>query len=158
MLGLASIVEGQGEVKALPIVLSRLLNEMEARHVFKILEPIRRGRHKLLKPGELENAVDLASRKIARSGAILVILDSDDDHPCELGPKLLGRAQSVASEIPTRVVLAHREWEAWFIAAISSISGKRDFLPNLTPPNDPEGRRDAKGWRPTRQQKGTNQP
>jgi len=76
MLGLASIVEGQGEVQALPIVLRRLLKEMNAPDVFRILEPIRRHRDKMLKPGELGSAVDLASRKIARRGAILIVLEA----------------------------------------------------------------------------------
>jgi hypothetical protein len=146
MLGLVSIVEGKGEKQALPIVLRRVLKEMSPPHVFDILTPIHRPRDKMLKPGELERAVDLASRQIARRGAILVVLDSDDDQPCELGPRLLQRAQNAASEIPTRVVLAHREWEAWYRAAAASLAGRRGLLPNLTPPNNPEAGRDAKGW------------
>ena len=146
MLGLASIVEGKGEVQALPIVLRRLLSEMQALHVFNILEPILKPKDKLLRPAELEHAVDLASRKIARQGAILVVLDSDDALPCDLGPRLLRRAEEAASEIPVRVVLAHREWESWYMMAIESLSGKRNLLPKLTPPSGPEARRDAKGW------------
>ena len=125
MLGLASIVEGKGEVQALPIVLRRLQSEMQALHVFNILEPILKPKDKLLRPAELEDAVDLASRKIARKRAILVVLDSDDALPCDLGPRLLRRAEEAASEIPVRVVLAHREWESWYMMAIESLSGKR---------------------------------
>jgi len=121
MLHLASVVEGEGDVLALPIVLRRLLAEMEAWDAF---------------------AADTLG---GRRGAILVVLDSDDDLPCELDPNLLRRAQNAASDIPTRVVLAHRGWEAWYRAAVASLAGRRGLLPNLRPPVDPEHRPRCQG-------------
>lgn len=45
-----------------------------------------------------------------------------------------------------RVVLANREYEAWFIAAAESIAGHRNLRLGLIAPEDPETIRDAKGW------------
>ena len=43
-------------------------------------------------------------------------------------------------------MLAKTEYEAWFLAAADSISGARGIAPSITPPDDPETIRDAKGW------------
>jgi len=57
----------------------------------------------MVKPGGIERAVEFAADKLrGRRGAIFVVMDSDDDWPCELGPKLLQRARNIASGIPTR--------------------------------------------------------
>ena len=45
-----------------------------------------------------------------------------------------------------RVVLAQREYEAWFLAAADSIAGHRELAGDTTAPADPESVRDAKGW------------
>ena len=64
-----------------------------------------------------------------------------------LGPALLARARQIACHIPLAVVVANREYEAWFLASITSIR-----LPGLLPeetrlPGDlvPERPRDCKG-------------
>jgi hypothetical protein len=44
------------------------------------------------------------------------------------------------------VVLANREFEAWFLAAAPSLSGKRGLVEGLTLPRDAERPRDCKGW------------
>src|SRR5207253_829080 len=95
---------------------------------------------------ELEKAVELAAREIDRKGGILIVLDSDGVPPCELGPGLLSRAANAAREIPTRVVLAHREWECWYLGAISSLAGRRGLRANLQPPIDPEAVGGAREW------------
>jgi len=45
-----------------------------------------------------------------------------------------------------RVALAHREYEAWFLAAASSLSGKRGLQDPLFPPSNPESVTGAKEW------------
>ena len=45
-----------------------------------------------------------------------------------------------------QVVLAQREYEAWFLAAADSIAGHRELRSDTTAPADPESVRDAKGW------------
>lgn len=146
MLPLACIVEGHGEVKALPIVLRRVLAELQAASVFRILKPIRQPRDRLIKANELEKAIELASRDISRRGGILVVLDSEGEAPCQLGPRLLARAKAAAGQIPTRVVLANREWECWYLASIASLAGHRGLRPDAEAPENPEAIRGAKEW------------
>ena len=44
------------------------------------------------------------------------------------------------------IVLAHREYESWFLAAAESLAGLRNLRPSLEAPAAPEEIRDAKGW------------
>lgn len=48
--------------------------------------------------------------------------------------------------LPIAVVLAKREFEAWFLAAAESIRGRRGLRNDIHSPDDPEAIRDAKGW------------
>jgi Domain of unknown function (DUF4276) len=143
MLNIATIVEGHGEVEALPVVIRRIL--AEAGRFANVCRPIRQPRDRLLKTNELEKAIELATRRIDRKGAVIVVLDSDGEPPCHLGPQLLERAQGSAS-LPVKLVLAHCEWEAWYLAAAHSLSGCRGLKNPLLPPSDPEAIRGAKEW------------
>ena len=52
----------------------------------------------------------------------------------------------VRSDRLIRVVLAKREYEAWFIAAAESLSERGILQFAGSPPGDPEEVRNAKGW------------
>ncbi len=56
------------------------------------------------------------------------------------------RAREARSDLAIGVVLAKREFEAWFLAAADSLRGKRGLATNLTAPDDPEAIRGAKEW------------
>ena len=75
--------------------------------------------------GELERQVEFAGRSVAPDGAILILLDSDADGACpaEDGPALLSRARRARNDLAISVVLASKEFEAWFIAAARSLRG-----------------------------------
>jgi hypothetical protein len=103
--------------------------------------PIRTPRHRIVKPSELERAIELAGRK---ADAALVLLDADDDCPAELGPELAGRARAARPDLPVSVVLAKMEYEAWFLAAGLSLSSTGIVTAEQLP-DDPEAVRDAKG-------------
>ena len=60
--------------------------------------------------------------------------------------EILRRAQSIAPHRKISVVLANREYEAWFIAAAESLQGNRGFDYDPAKTVDPEQPRDAKGW------------
>ena len=143
---LACIVEGHGETQALPIVLRRIAQTLNPSLSLRIHPPLRIPRAKLVKPGELERAVEFAARRAGLRGAILVLLDSDDECPKDLAPQLLARARSVRSDLPISVVLAKREFEAWFLAAAESLRGQRGLATDLTGPVEPEEVRGAKEW------------
>ena len=89
------IVEGHGEVEAVPILIRRVAACHYPELATVIPTPIRIPRNKVFRIGELERAVGLASQNIGRQGAIFIILDSDDDCPAELGPALLHRVSQV---------------------------------------------------------------
>ncbi len=146
MVKIVAIVEGHGEVEAVPILLHRIAAAVAPTTEIDILPPIRVDRYGVLKPHELERAVELAARMVGTEGSILILLDADDDCPAELGPDLLERAGAARPDRAIRVVLAKAEYEAWFLAAATSIAGRHDIDEAAVPPADPEGIRNAKGW------------
>ncbi|GIH71533.1 DUF4276 family protein [Sphaerimonospora thailandensis] len=142
---IASIVEGYGEVTALPVLLRRITQDCGIWDA-KIPEPHRIPRGKLIAQGGVENAVLQASRQVTGPGGVLVLFDADDDCPADYGPALLKRAQTARNDKEISVVLANREFEAWFLAAAASLAGHRGLADPLQPPSNPESIRDAKGW------------
>lgn len=154
MLRLASIVEGHGECDAVPILVRRIGETFEPPLVAVVQPVIRVPASKLMQRGELERAVELAARKNAGQGGVFVLLDCDDGCPAEDAPALLKRAVSARSDIPVSVVLAKREFEAWFLAAAESLRGRRGLPEDLTGPLDPEAIRGAKEWLQDRMPRG----
>jgi len=140
------IVEGHGDVEAVPILLRRIAAHLDP--ALNLITPkvIRVPRDRLLKRGELEKAVDLAARNTSGQGAVLAIIDSDDDCPKELAPHALERARVARNDVPLAVVLAKREFESWFLAAAESLRGHRGLPGDLEAPMDPEAIRGAKEW------------
>lgn len=144
---IASVVEGEGELDALPVVLRRLAYAAEIWDV-NVRPPHLVDRGRLTKPGGIESAVESVARRIPNGapGGILVLIDADDDCPASLGPSLLARAAKARSDRLLSVVLANREFEAWFIAAAPSLGGYAGLPDGLEIPQDCEKPRDCKGW------------
>lgn len=156
MAKMACIVEGHGEVHAVPILVRRIAQEFDPGFVVEVLPPLRVSRSRLVKKdGELERSVELAARKTGGRGAILLLLDSDDDCPAEQGPQMLSRARQQRSDLPVAVVLAKREFEAWFLAAAESLVGHRGLRSDLVAPPDPESVRGAKEWLTSKMSRGS---
>lgn len=146
MGAIASIVEGHGDREAIPILIRRIGASLTP-PVFPAVEPpLRVPRSKLIKPHELERAVEFSARRAGPGGAVLLILDADDDCPATLGPELQSRAFRQRANISIGTVLAKREYEAWFLAAAESLRGRRGLSDDLTSPNNPEDIRGAKVW------------
>ncbi len=144
MLTIASIVEGHGEVEALPILLRRIAETVTPATPILVPRPIRVKRQRVVKLGELERYVQLAGVRAGDGGAILILLDAEKDCPATLGAELLQRARRARPDRSIRTVLAKAEYESWFIAAVESVVGRPDLA--ITPPMDPESIQDAKGW------------
>jgi hypothetical protein len=140
---LVPIVEGHGETAAVPLLLRRLGRALD-RYDVDVAPPLRCPRSRLVKPGELERAVTLASRKTRPPGGILILVDAEDDCPKSAALDILARARAARSDIPLSVVLATREYEAWFLASIESLRGNRGIRPDASFPGDPEEIRGAK--------------
>jgi hypothetical protein len=146
LIRIAAIVEGEGEREAVPILVRRIAAEVDPSLQVEVKQPLRISRQKLVKRPELERAVELAARLVKGMGGILIVLDADDDCPKELGPQLLAWAKSARADLRIYVVLAKREFEAWFLAAARSLRGKRGLNDQVEAHPTPEGVRGAKEW------------
>jgi hypothetical protein len=142
---LVPIVEGHSEVQSVPVLLRRLVAEREQYKV-KVVRPVRIGRYKVVRPGELERACELARRRPEGCDAILLLLDGDDDCPKEIAPDLLKRAANASAGLPVAVVLAKTEFEAWFLGSLESLRGVRGIAKTAVSPENPEDIRDAKAY------------
>lgn len=136
------IVEGHGDVAAVPLLLRRLVNIAEAWDV-TIARPHRRKRSQLIQKDYLQNAVRIARLTPSCSG-ILIIFDADDDCPKELAPNLESWAQAAAVSIPVAVVMANREYEAWLLAGIAALRVRGLIRDDVEDHPNPESPRDAK--------------
>lgn len=152
------VVEGYGEEKAVPCLIRLWLQHRHMHRFFdvpdtainakgcgKLKAAYNRTRHL-----GIEHYIEAALR--GQPDAILVILDADEE--CRkrrpgngLGPQLLARAEAVASHVPLAVVVANREYEAWFLANFSSFRARGLFPEHARLPDDldPDAHRDCKG-------------
>ena len=148
LLRLAAIVEGHGEIEAVPILIRRIAREIEPGAVVTVKPVLRFAASRLMEPGELERQVERAARKLGGNGAILILPDCDWDGGCPAheGPTLLERARNARRDMPMSVVLAKKEYESWFIAAAESLRGKRGLAHNLVGVGNPEDIRGGKEW------------
>ena len=154
ILKIGCIVEGQGDVAAVPVLIRRIAAQRYPELVIDIPRPIRVNRNQVVRPDKLEQEVELAAQKISGKGVIFILLDSDDDCPAELGPSLLQRVSQVFRNVPIAVVLAKYEFESWFLAAAEALRGIRGLKSNINPPDNPEAIRGAKEWWHQRMQSG----
>ncbi len=117
------IVEGEGEVEAVPKLLSKLLNET-GRYEITVARPKNaNGRGNLDKPGGLEKFVELSWRE-RDCGAVLILIDADKECAVTLAKTYVERLQVMSLERPVVVVIAQCEYEAWFLASLAAIAGK----------------------------------
>jgi Domain of unknown function (DUF4276) len=137
------LVEGYGEVEAVPLLLRRL-QETAGHYGFRVAKPFRRNRSELTTEASVRSSVKLALGR-EDCGGVLIVFDSDDDPACTIGPNVKMWAQSEAGLIPCEVVAVTREYEAWFISAIESLRENHGISPLATSHNSPETVRDAKG-------------
>jgi hypothetical protein len=145
---LAVIVEGHGEVKAVPGLIGRIAAEV-APDITVILHPVFRvPASRLLMEGELERQIERIAREMGGRGGILILIDCDWDGGCPAreGPVLVQRARRARSDMEMSVVLAKKEYEAWFIAAAESLRGKCGLPQDLASDLNPEDIRGAKEW------------
>jgi hypothetical protein len=156
------IVEGFGELTAVPVLIKRWLRH---RNFHRNVEvdvngPVRASGVDALKvphdeDDELGVEYYVGIAMLRSPDIILVILDADKECPRTLGHSLLARARVlVPPDYPIGVVVANREYEAWFLAAFPSaqfraglsglgFSPSRGSLPRGT---DIEGIADCKGY------------
>lgn len=111
---IAPIVEGHGDVAALPVLLRRIAP------LLVVKRPVRFPRTKLLIRDELARAAKIAASNIPDQGGILLLLDADEDCAATLGPDLERQITSVIPNRKCRVALAVQEFEAWIVGGDES--------------------------------------
>jgi hypothetical protein len=120
---LVCVVEGKGEVEALPNLCSRVRDYLKAWDWFVDPQPVRQPRGALVdermpspdracRAEGAERAVRLALARPA--DAVLLTCDSDDDCPAVWGPSAKGVVTQVARGEAVMVV---REYEGWLLHA-----------------------------------------
>lgn len=142
------IVEGHGEMSALPVLLRKIAGERFGIWNPPLLTPGRYHASQLIRcednvwvpgPGLIKAA---GHAKNEGATALLVLLDADTDGLCvktaseSVRPALAGATGFEAA----RIVFAVREYEAWLLASAETLQDGA-----LVYPDDPERPRDAKG-------------
>lgn len=154
---ISCIVEGKGEIEALPILIRRVAPEIDLNLYFDVQTPIRVKKNQFISNPEIrEKYLRLAALKAGANGAVMVLLDADDDCPAQAAPPLLAQIAGIIPDRPFGLVLAKSEFESWFLAAAESLAGSRGLTPQLVPPPQPEAIRGAKEWL-SRNMSGTRQ-
>ncbi len=103
----------------------------------------------MLSTDVLERAALLGKRRIGErggAGGLMLLLDADAECPATLGRDLLLRLRRVVQDLPTSVVLAKREYEAWFLAAASSLRSHEHVRNTADAPAEPENVAGAKEY------------
>jgi len=139
------IVEGDGEVEAVPLLIRRIGSEVSPLVPLVVPKPIRIRRNRIMR-GANWNVMWLAAVRAGKGGRIMILLDANGDCPAELAPIILQHARETRPDLQVEVVLAKCEFEAWFISAIESVAGTRGIHPDRSAPADPELIRGAKEW------------
>ena len=141
---LVCVVEGYGEVQALPNLCARILIHLNADEWFVDNNPIRRDRGHLVdqgcggprrvcKPLGIEKAIELA--KLRPANGVIVIVDSDDDCAAAWGPDA---QRCIRAKMPGGAVMVVREFESWLLWGFAEGERRRIGVTN------PESVRDAK--------------
>jgi len=112
----APIVEGHGDVAAVRVLIARLAPQL------RVARPVRMPRQRLVLPEHLSRAAQIARANILDRGALLLMLDADEDCAASLGPKLQATLMKSVSGCLCRVVLPVREFEAWIVGGTAGFS------------------------------------
>ncbi len=142
------VVEGPGDVAALPELLSRILLQMYGRPDIivgwgKSRVVMAKDRSRLEK--ELERFLRHAQNK-PDCGGILVLMDADNDCPVTLFREMSGRCQQSGVTVPVQVVYARREYESWFLASLATMRGRNGIPDSAALTVEAEEVADPKRW------------
>jgi hypothetical protein len=154
---LAVIVEGRGEVRAVPALLNRWIVANELAGLVRCIDQAicagGVGRLKAAYDEKRHIGIEHYMRSAMRGNpdAVLIILDADDECLTRkrgdgLAQELLRRAKPLANGRPLGVVVADREFEAWFLAFLDHLWAEGLLAVEKCPEVDasPEAHRNCK--------------
>jgi hypothetical protein len=122
------IVEGDGEMEAVPILLRRILHDKLEAYDWRVGLPKKAHGLTTLRK-KLPNFIRYAQIE-PEATHILIILDLDDGCPMVEAQALAEEIRLLAPNLPVAVVFAHREYEAWFLASLPSLAGRNGLPPD----------------------------
>lgn len=146
------VVEGHGDGHAALNLVTRLAEDLALAELHWA-EPIR-GRN-LHQDRGVQKAAELVRRK-GDADALLLLRDEDDGCPRELAPSASAWLRELSLPFPSAVVLAHREFEAFFLPCLPRMAGRKlvspegierpGLLPDARFIGDPQSVRGVKEW------------
>jgi len=146
------VVEGHGDGQAALNLVVRLWQDLGL-PTFHWAEPIR-GKNLHQERG-IQKLGELLRAKLD-ADALLILRDEDDGCPKDLAPLAAGWVGTLKLPFPAAVVLAHREFEAFFLPCISRMAGRKlqgpgggerdGVLPDTTFAGNAEAIRGVKEW------------
>jgi len=140
------IVEGDGEVDAVPLLLRRYLSEVKQRYDIQVAPSKNaHSRNNLLKPDGLERFLKYADKEPEVLG-ILLILDTEEQCAKDLAFALSKRARKLSLKYPVVIVCAQCEYEAWFLASLETIKPHTKLIDSARYDSPVEERRGVKQW------------
>lgn len=154
---LVCVVEGHGEVEAIPVLCGRVLGRLGVTGWAIDKFPVRQPRSRLVEETVASPRrpcrTDGMSRALAMAHArpataVLVVCDSDDDCAASWGTSADAMPTQV---VPFKAVMAVREYEAWLLWSRSDIELLRAHATNPDIVRDAKGalRRLVPGYMPT---------
>lgn len=142
------IVEGHGEVEALPVLIRKILYEHLGCMGWSILHPYRISRSKIVKfDDHLRSSIlfGLEKLKEGESGGILILIDADDDCPVALSEEFKYFIDGMDAGRIISFVVANKEYESWFLASAEMMRSHSSIRNDAVRPNNSDCIRDAKG-------------
>jgi hypothetical protein len=146
------VVEGHGDGQAASNLVIRLAKDLglPGLHWADTI----RGRNLHQERG-VQKAAELVRRK-GDAAALLLLRDEDDGCPKDLAPVAAGWLRRLSLPFPSAVILAHREFEAFFLPCLPRMAGRKLISPEgverpgLVPGSvfngDPQSVRGVKEW------------
>ena len=140
-----TLVEGPGDIDAVPGLLYNILHQRHQWWDWQVAPPKQvRGLGALKK--RLDRLMIYSEREV-EGGGILILLDLDDGCPKTEALNLAQQIRSLNLSCPVAIVFACREYEAWFLASLSTIAKNTEILPtDLKYEGNVEAIRGVKGW------------
>lgn len=148
MPSLVAIVEGHGDVAAIPTVIGKIGGWLE--EPLFVANPIRAGSWGAIKKaGGLEKLVRLAASR-PECTKVVVLTDLDDGCPVTERAEVEARRAELVSELNILIEICFciREFEAWILSSLDQIAARLDDLTNVSTEvslEDNSAFRDAKG-------------
>ena len=143
MPSIVVLVEGEGDAAAVPKLVAVALRRL-GRHDWFVVQ---KQTTKVGGVAALKKRLDSHAGylRIKSPDAALVLLDLEDGCPKTEATELAGLLRGYNLPFPVAVVLAHREYEAWFLASLETIAPDAADLPSDAEfSDDPEGPRGCK--------------